>query len=143
LPHQLAALDGFLLFQASDNINGFRLWRSDGTADGTIPIHSLGPGFFDLYAPRPIAVDGLLYFRLNAGDGNGSELWESDGTAEGTSLVKDINSGYPGSRIDHLVEFNSRLFFTADDGVHGNEPWESDGTTNGTVLVRDIVPGSP
>jgi ELWxxDGT repeat protein len=40
-----------------------------------------------------------------------------------------------------LTEFDGKLYFTADDGVHGNELFVSDGTAEGTQLVKDIYPG--
>ncbi len=63
-------------------------------------------------------------------------------------LVKDINPGIgnysfaDSSDPDSLVEFNDRLFFTADDGVNGKELWVSDGTAKGTQLLLDINPGT-
>ena len=41
-----------------------------------------------------------------------------------------------------MVEFNSRLFFAAQDGTTGNELWSTDGTAAGTALVADANPGS-
>ena len=63
-------------------------------------------------------------------------------------LVKDINPGIgnysfaDSSDPDSLLEFNGRLFFTADDGVNGKELWVSDGTAKGTQLLLDINPGT-
>ena len=50
-------------------------------------------------------------------------------------VVVDLN------RI-HLVMYDSKLLFYADDCVHGDELWVSDGTYSGTSIVRDINPGS-
>ena len=41
-----------------------------------------------------------------------------------------------------LVEFNGRVYFAANDGVHGRELWRSDGTAAGTYLVEDLYPGA-
>ena len=67
-------------------------------------------------------------------------------------LVKDINPGvsedYNGSSFANssspqdLIEFNDKLYFTADDGENGRELWVSDGTAEGTQLVANINPGS-
>ena len=40
----------------------------------------------------------------------------------------------------NFVEFDDRLFFTADDGSVGRELWVTDGTSEGTKLVKDIEP---
>ena len=55
-------------------------------------------------------------------------------------LVKDMNpSG--GSYIHEFTEYNSKLYYTADDMSNGRELWVSDGTTAGTQLFMDINPG--
>src|SRR3954449_10686810 len=41
-----------------------------------------------------------------------------------------------------LTVVGTRIFFTADDGVHGRELWVSDGTNASTTLVRDIDVGA-
>jgi len=56
-------------------------------------------------------------------------------------LVRDINPGELGSSIGSLVEFNGKLYFSADDSTTGSELWVSDGTAEGTQLVADINPG--
>ena len=45
-----------------------------------------------------------------------------------------------GSNPSHLTQLDSRVFFTANDGVHGQELWVSDGSNQGTRLVKDISP---
>jgi ELWxxDGT repeat protein len=81
-----------LFFTASDGVNGNELWKSDGTAAGTVLVKDIFPG---LSGPSPsslTAVGNTLFFTANDGV-NGNELWKSDGTAAGTVLVKDINPG--------------------------------------------------
>jgi len=45
-----------------------------------------------------------------------------------------------GSNPSHITQLDSRVFFTANDGVHGQELWVSDGSNQGTRLVKDISP---
>ncbi len=45
-----------------------------------------------------------------------------------------------GSSPSNLTMIDSRVFFTADDGVHGQELWVSDGSDAGTRMVKDIRP---
>jgi ELWxxDGT repeat protein len=130
-----------LFFAANDGVNGLELWKSDGTAAGTVLVKDINPGSSGSY-PRNLTVMGNTLF-FTADDGvNGNELWKSDGTAAGTVLVKDINPGSSGSYPRNLTVMGNTLFFAADDGVNGNELWKSDGTAAGTVLVKDIRPGS-
>ena len=56
-------------------------------------------------------------------------------------LIKDINPGSEGSDLyGDFVEFNDRLYFSAETSETGDELWVSDGTTDGTQLVADINP---
>ncbi|WP_353743905.1 ELWxxDGT repeat protein, partial [Microcystis sp. LSC13-02] len=122
-------------------VDGRELWRSDGTAAGTVLVKDINPGFFSSYPLNLTAVGNTLFF--TAYDGvNGGELWKSDGTVAGTVLVKDISPGSYSSFPRNLTVVGSTLFFTADDGVNGEELWKSDGTEAGTVLVTDIIPGA-
>jgi ELWxxDGT repeat protein len=153
LPQFLTDLNGTLVFGADDGINGRELWKSDGTAAGTVLVKDINPGAGSAvpFETSPFEcgpttclnnVNGTLFFGANDGT-NGIELWKSDGTAAGTVLVKDINPGTPGSSPQFLTNVNGTLFFRADDGTNGIELWKSDGTAAGTVLVEDINPGTP
>jgi ELWxxDGT repeat protein len=170
-PDNLTDVNGALFFDADDGVHGRSLWKSDGTAAGTVLVKDVG-------ADGLTNVNGTLFFATSAGlwesdgttagtalvkgvgaseltDVNGTlffvgydpvhdgELWKSDGTAAGTVIVKDINHGSAGSNPFGLTNFNGTLVFEANDGVHGFELWKSDGTDPGTVLVKDINPGGP
>ncbi len=117
----------------------FRLWKSDGTAEGTVRVSPYG-------GRELTAVGGLLFFSARD-ESHGRELWRSDGTTNGTAMVKDIYPGFEatwpaGSEPTHLTNVNGTLFFIAFDGIHGIELWKSDGTADGTMLVKDINPGA-
>jgi uncharacterized repeat protein (TIGR01451 family) len=127
-------VNGTLFFNARDGSSGHELWKSDGTAAGTVLVKDINPGSGGSDPRNLTAVNGMLFFRADD-DSSGYELWKSDGTAAGTVMVKDINPRY-------LTVMNGTLFFTADDGGSGRELWKSDGTEAGTVRVKDINPGS-
>jgi ELWxxDGT repeat protein len=64
-------------------------------------------------------------------------------------LVRDINLGsdygepnssFPYGFSSLFTALNSKLYFTANDGVNGDELWVSDGTTAGTQLLANINP---
>jgi len=138
-PGNFTNINGTLYFRADASGFGFdrELWKSDGTAAGTVLVKDIDPdsgsfpgGFTN--------VNGTLYFSADDG-ANGHELWKSDGTAAGTVLVKDIAPG--GSSFPSwLTNVNGTLFFRANDGRNGHELWKSDGTAAGTLLVKDINP---
>jgi ELWxxDGT repeat protein len=134
-PGYLTNVNGTLFFSANDGVHGRELWKSDGSAAGTVLVADIVPGSGSS-DPRSLTnVNGTLFFSAS-----GNQLWKSDGTATGTVMVKDINTSgnlYP----EDLTNVNGTLFFSANDGVHGNELWKSDGTSAGTVMVKDIYPG--
>ena len=154
-PFDLINVNGTLYFAATDPINGRELWKSDGTAEGTLLVRNILPDARTASASpvEPIDVNGVLYFVANDGV-HGKELWKSDGTAAGTVLVKDIRPGPVGAFDSYYPEDPAQLtnvggvvYFTVNDGTTGrqgvdrSELWKSDGTEAGTVLVKDINPG--
>ncbi|MGX9728586.1 MAG: ELWxxDGT repeat protein [Candidatus Electronema sp. VV] len=145
------AVGSVYYFAASDGMNGEELWRSDGTAAGTVMVKDIYPdtdsmGYANSSHPYSLTnVNGVLYFVANDGT-HGEELWRSDGTAVGTVMVKDIylgthGMGENGSYPSHLTNVNGTLYFSASDGTNGEELWRSDGTAAGTVMVKDIYLG--
>ena len=157
-PSNFVEFNDRLYFTARDGESGTQLFVSDGTAEGTqllVDVNSNNSEGYDSSLPFPdgfypsnlIEFDGRLYFTANDGE-SGRELFVSDGTAEGTQLLVDLrpgssNYGYNyGSNPANLVEFDGKLYFTANDGINGNELFVTDGTAEGTQLVADIDPGS-
>lgn len=142
---RLLPFGGSLFFAAVDPFHGFALWKSDGTAAGTIPVKSINatppePTVFFNPSPLLLAVGPMFYFQANDGV-SGSELWRSDGTESGTLLVRDIFPGAQGSAPSYFGVAAGRVFFSAEDPDHGRELWVSDGTNSGTALVVDVLEG--
>ena len=147
-PRFLTNVNGTLFFSAEffafDDVGstGRELWKSDGTAAGTMLVKDIWPGS-RRSSPRELTnVNGTLFFVADDGV-TGAELWKSDGTLAGTMLVKGI---FPGVGFEtlfprELTNVNGTLFFSAHDSVSGFELWKSDGTAAGTMLVKDILPG--
>lgn len=133
-----------LYFVADDGANGFELWKTDGTAAGTVMVKDIYPGSTASSPANLVAVCGHLFFSALS-PFNGVELWTSDGTEAGTQQVANINTllaGTSSSSPANLTAVGATLFFTANDGVNGTELWKSDGSLGGTVMVKDIVSGS-
>jgi len=143
-PHLLTDVAGTLFFVANDGTNGMELWKSDGTAAGTVLVKDIAAGSTGSFtdASSLIAIGDTLFFTADDGE-NGDELWTSDGTSAGTVLVKDIEAGSDGnlSKYTAFTDVDGVLFFSASDGVNGRELWKSDGTSSGTVMVKDIDTG--
>ncbi len=139
-PSNMAFVNSTLFFNASTKTTGAELWKTDGSAAGTLMVADIRPG---VAASDPInlrAFKSKVFFAADDGS-SGFELWSSDGTTTGTSRVQDIQPGLFGSRPAGLTLLGSTLLFAAT-GSQGNELWKTDGTSKGTVLVRDILTGS-
>jgi ELWxxDGT repeat protein len=91
-PSHLTDVRGTLYFSADDGVHGKELWKSDGTAAGTVLVADIRPGPGSPYPERLTDVGDTLYFEADDGT-HGDELWKSDGSPEGTVLVKDIRHG--------------------------------------------------
>ncbi len=153
-PRHLTNVNGTLFFSAatlinfpSPALNDYELYKSDGTASGTVPVKDIDPGTDGSHPASLTTVDGTLFFSAKSSQTVGPfeheygyELWKSDGTAAGTVMVKDIDLGEGSSAPGLLTDVNGTLYFSADDGTNGRELWKSDGTAAGTVMVADINP---
>ncbi|CAA9251244.1 MAG: CBM57 [uncultured Cytophagales bacterium] len=135
-------VNGTLFFAANNGVNGRELWKTDGTAAGTVLVKDIHPGTGGA-APAPLVhVNKTLFFLADDGV-HGIELWKTDGTAAGTAMLKDITP--PGSNewnSADIAVLNGTVYFRANSGVYGRELWKTDGTAAGTVLVKNIVPES-
>ncbi|MDQ2720230.1 MAG: T9SS type A sorting domain-containing protein [Bacteroidota bacterium] len=124
-----AVLNGIGYFSADDGVNGYGLWRSDGTAQGTYEIK-------DSINPVNITVsNGKIFF---FGQSTGAiGLWSCDGTSEGTFHIFDpvrenlMRDPTPGN----LTDVNGTLYFTVSNTSGVGNLWKSDGTIAGTILV--------
>ncbi|MCA9008092.1 MAG: cadherin-like domain-containing protein, partial [Planctomycetaceae bacterium] len=119
----------FFLFAGRDGF-GTELWRSDGTANGTIRIADLAPGSGNgVTFNNPKYLGNDLYF-----SGPGGSLWKSDGSSGGTVQVTSAVSS-----IKDMVVFGGQVYFTGSglnsDGVSVDGLWRTDGTSSGTELV--------
>jgi len=96
-----------------------QLWRSDGTAGGTIALSD------DAYLiDQPVQTGDQLFF-INT-SAAGSQLWKTDGTLSGTVVVKDF--GFVG--LQNLFVFNDKILFNSANAV-----WISDGSEAGTISL--------
>ena len=149
-----AIINGELFFNGHDSTHGTALWKTDGTANGTVLVKDISP---ILYMQGSLSGGPFCwYFRELNGQfvfitndlTHGQELWITDGTSVGTNLLKDINTdinyNLGASQIRELVKSNGKVFFTADNPTYGRELWVTDGTTSGTnVLDLQTIFGSP
>ena len=140
-PSYLTNVAGTLFFAADDGSHGTELWKSDGTAAGTMLVKDIDPGASARVAAGLTNVDGTLFFAAD------------DGTPRPRAVEERRHRGGHDARQGHqprrrssdpgnLTNVDGTLFFAANDGTHGGELWKSDGTAAGTKLVKDINPGA-
>lgn len=140
-PWGFVEMGGEVFFTARDQSSFERgLWKTDGTADGTVPLAPDESWSGLDWRTWPDAVlDGIVFATADHED-TGTELWKSDGTPEGTVMVKDILEGPVGSEPRNLLVHDGLLYFSANDGS-GGQLFVSDGTAAGTTVVKNIRPG--
>lgn len=129
-----------IYFQGTTQIEGFELWKTDGTAEGTVLVKDIHPQSDDNNIENFINFNENIIFSANSGSVYGKELFISDGTSSGTKLIKDINT-IPSSSSNPTgyLKFNNKILFSADNGTNGRELWQLE---NGlATLLSDINPG--
>src|SRR5262249_53836235 len=141
-PGGLTAFGDALLFSASQPATGNELWRTDGSAAGTLLVKDVNPGTAGgVGAIR--AAAGQIFFVGYRPD-TGTELWRSDGTEAGTALVTEIAAGTSSSFIEGLTASGGYVYFKACPVPTATdcEPWRSDGTAAGTIEQKDTNPSA-
>jgi ELWxxDGT repeat protein len=151
-PSYLTDVNGTLYFTAFTAQYGTELWKSDGTAAGTVLVEDIDPQGYTTWdrveyewvqifvpnssEPRHLTnVNGTIYLSATIRDMYAvpvySGVWKSDPT--GVTLVKKLENtaGY--------VNRNGTLYFRAP-GSTSDELWQSNGTEAGTVVVKSIGP---
>lgn len=130
--------DAVYFYDASDRV----LWSTNGSFN--YKVKDLGYTISDSFY---VWGDKIYFYSSNPNVyGENMEVWVSDGTASGTVMFKDINPGEEsGIHVNYhrnFIEYNNKLYFAANDGVHGFELWSTDGTADGTQMVKDIYVGT-
>jgi ELWxxDGT repeat protein len=114
------------------------LWKSDGTAAGTVLVKNLGLGGLHTYL-MPITTGSRVVFMLfGTGSTINDSLWVSDGTPHGTYAFKDfarndtIANIYPEYKEDGT---GNALFVSFESPGYGKQVWKTDGTATGTSML--------
>ena len=122
------------------SIGDGRLWVSDGTPEGTLPVFADDAGSVEPTALTDVAAR-LFFAAIDPAIGR-LALWTSGGTAAGTAPVTGITHDVYVSVTD-TVAFGDRLVFVVRD-PEGAAVWVSDGTDAGTRQLRPrFPPGVP
>ena len=139
IPSYLTFAEDKFFFMAYRSSEGFAIWKSDGTSEGTVMVKDLlsdvasyndRDHFFNF-----TGVGNKLFFTFE--DSMGKQvLYTSDGTSGGTKIVKEISSG--DSRVFEMANVAGTLFFwyqdSDNDSVSGL--YKTDGTSTGTSRIK-------
>lgn len=123
-----ATMGSNLYFSGSDGSSGTTaLWKTDGTAAGTVKVASVGGrGAYGM------AAAGNTLFVGASSDIGDPCLWKSDGTEAGTVKVSDLSG-------THLTAVGSTVYFIQKG--YNTTPaslYRSDGTAAGTRKIVDL-----
>jgi len=103
-----------------------RLWTSDGTPGGTMPLTS----FDEQLAGEPFVLAGKVSFVVQPLGAGGASLWETDGTAGGTVERLAFPAGL--SDLRAVTPVGEQLYFAAVDAAAGLQLFATDPATGTT-----------
>jgi ELWxxDGT repeat protein len=126
-----------------------QIWKTDGTASGTVLIKN------NVMSPLPFGfVNNLIfssyhifksraYFLINDGVHTGDALWSTDGTdatTAHTTFIKDLGTltGFETSLLTNAVNLSSKFIFPYSDGSTIFDLYESDGSSAGTKVFKSF-----
>ncbi|NJM47182.1 MAG: DUF4347 domain-containing protein [Alkalinema sp. RU_4_3] len=118
----LTNVNGTLYFVANpaDSVNLKRLWKSNGTDSGTVPITTTTGNF--LYDAEQLTnINGTLYFVARETSSNNLALWKTTSTGAVQNISPTPNTNL---NISNLLNANGALYFFADSGS-GRQLWKS------------------
>ena len=122
--------DEFILFSRHEPGGSAFLWRSDGTAAGTVSVKQVN------YVDKIFASGDLFYYLENQADDAGRGLWVTDGTPEGTRrLLSDLPFS-AGPR--DFTDAGDHVYFYLYNEEESGALWVSDGTPENTAVVKEF-----
>ncbi|MDE3183749.1 MAG: T9SS type A sorting domain-containing protein [Bacteroidota bacterium] len=147
-PRAFSPFNSNLLFTiTSADALTMQIWRTDGTAGGTVLIKDniMSPyGFVNNYVFNLFHVfNNHAYFLINDGVHSGDALWSTDGTdatTTHTSFVKDLGavSGTGSYLLVDAINLADKFIFPYSDATTFFSLWQSDGTAVGTKSFKDF-----
>ncbi len=155
-PRAFAELGGLLYFTTAGSDAWpprVELWRTDGTAAGTVRAARIESSRYADYADHLTRVGGQLLFVVAATmyehpvpQDFVAELWSSDGSQEGTARLASTSAWPASDPILEVAEgvavFAGMKLDPSDSEVFDVEPWRTDGTALGTQRIADLVAGT-
>jgi ELWxxDGT repeat protein len=141
-----AVIGNTLFFTGYTTMEGDELWKTDGTADGTVLVKDIKPGDGGSFQKFHTVFKDQLYLVAETPD-LGSELWHTDDIegavlAAGDACLGSCSGAFYGSSERLFAEHEGNLYFKIHSAAWGSEIWTTDGSSSGATLFVDIKPGS-
>jgi ELWxxDGT repeat protein len=124
-----AALGSHLYFDVWRD-GSAQIWKTDGTAAGTVPALDIPAGHDVGFVA---ASEGRLYLGLYEGGNGQQRIWTSDGTAAGTREIL-VLEGFR-SVLGRIVRTGGYDYFIDQGHDRISHLWRTDGTAAGTASV--------
>jgi ELWxxDGT repeat protein len=122
-PPSMARIGNQLYFVADDGVNGFQIWKTNGTSAGTRRVTDIAGNLSPDVPLQLTPLGSKLLFVVE--EDHGTSLEVTDGTAAGT-----LRLSQPGSQSTYRTVVGRY----PDSTFHGYL-WKTDGTKAGTVRV--------
>jgi ELWxxDGT repeat protein len=130
-PGNMTQVGSTIYFTAYTSEYGLELWKTDGSAAGTVLVADLRFGRLSSYPIVLRAFGSSLVFL--ATDDDGFSLWITRGTAATTTKLARAGTY-------SIAILNGTIYFAGYDPLHGYDVWVSDGTPAGTHPIVDLPP---
>ncbi|MAE67870.1 MAG: hypothetical protein CMJ18_26750, partial [Phycisphaeraceae bacterium] len=124
-----------LYFTAVTDKWGNELWKTDGTAAGTMLVKDIAPGS-EWSSPNQLTPVGDRLFFVATENGT-TWIYSTDGTDAGTVIVNEDAVGGPLGDRQLRTEFDGRLFYVAFSAGQLGLYATTDGIGTSVVLVTD------
>ena len=137
-PRPLFVHDQALYVTSTDSGGNREIWKTDGTAGGTIFVAQLPRDVYLQGASDPTTLSTSQHVFMIGSGKNGGELWASDGTDLVQLLAEDTIAAMQdsGSTWEPLASTETHAFFAPSFSVEDvSGVWVSDGTPEGTRRI--------
>ncbi|MEO8147229.1 MAG: ELWxxDGT repeat protein [Bacteroidia bacterium] len=126
----MANIDDTVYFGAMDGVNGYQLWKSDGTDTGTVMCTNI-PNAIYTSSLFPV-VNG----RVLVNNYTDNHFWEYDPVTDSVS-VSAYPSFFYSNNPGKFIFVGDKMIYVAADSIYGCEVWKADGTAQGVNRLQE------
>jgi ELWxxDGT repeat protein len=130
----MVALDNEVVFNAYERAHGFGLWKSDGTAKGTMFLDPIAPDGTGAQIRQFVSKNNAVYF--NAYSDNTFAVYKTEGAK---NSVTKLTPDYSNIQTINVADNGLVYYVLYNDAAFTYEIWRTDGTAAGTFLLHTQV----